>query len=181
MQTTLAQHTQPQAEPLLAALQEASGRELLALLFRFELAEPFMRQLKERAVVFQSPDLSEPAVIAEAAVKAYCQKHRLSKPEELQRWCLERGMKRDDLLSEAIHDWRREELRSKISDTSSESLYLRYKDNLDRVLYSLIRVEDPGLCRELFYAIEAEEISFGEAARLHSRDRKQRHKESLAP
>lgn len=169
MQTTLAQHTQPQAEPLLAALQEASGRELLALLFRFELAEPFMRQLKERAVVFQSPDLSEPTVIVEAAVQAYCQKHRLSKPEELQRWCLERGMQHDDLLSEAIYDWRREELRSKMSDTSSESLYLRYKDNLDRVLYSLIRVEDPGLCRELFYAIEAEEISFGEAARLHSK------------
>jgi len=37
------------------------------------------------------------------------------------------------------------------------------------VLYSLIRVDDAGLCRELFYAIEAGEISFGEAARLHSR------------
>jgi len=169
MQTIVAESSLPQAEPLLAALQEASARKLLALLFRFELAEPFMHQLKERAVVFQSPDLSEPSLIADEAMKAYCHKHKLSNPGEVQRWCLQRGMQHHDLLSEAIHDWRRGELRSKMSNASSESLYLRYKDNLDRVLYSLVRVEDASLCRELFYAIEAGEISIGEAARLHSK------------
>ena len=77
-------------------------------------------------------------------------------------------MSQADLLSEAIHDWRRTELREQ-SSSNIQSLSLRYKDNLDRVLYSLIRVDDAGLCRELFYAIEAGEISFGEAARFHSR------------
>jgi len=171
MSTVLTRTAEPSklpAESLLTALQDASNLELIALLFRFELAEPFLRQLKERAVVFEDNDLSDPDQVAEAAMETYCSKHGLSNKEEQQRWRLQRGMSQADLASEAIHDWRRTELRKRVCG-NSESLYLRYKDNLDRVLYSLIRVDDAGLCRELFYAIEAGEISFGEAARLHSR------------
>ena len=156
------------AESVLTALQDASSLELIALLFRFELVEPFLRQLKERAAVFEHNNLSDPGQVAESAMQKYCSKHGLNNKQVQQQWCLQHGMSQADLLSEAIHDWRRTELREQ-SSSNIESLYLRYKDNLDRVLYSLIRVDDAGLCRELFYAIEAGEISFGEAARLHSR------------
>ena len=156
------------ARSVLTALQDASSLELIALLFRFGLVEPFLRQLKERAVVFEHNNLSDPDQVAESAMQKYCSKHGLNNKQEQQQWCLQHGMSQADLLSEAIHDWRRTELREQ-SSSNIESLYLRYKDNLDRVLYSLIRVDDAGLCRELFYAIEAGEISFGEAARLHSR------------
>ena len=149
-------------------MADATSTDLIALLFRFELAEPFLRHFKERVVVSQREDLSAPEVIATEAVSQYCREHNLSSDEERQRWCLLRGMGPDDFLAEAIHEWRRTELRSQLITTSGESLYLRYKDKLDRVLYSLLRVPDPCLCRELFYAIEAGEISFGEAARLHS-------------
>jgi hypothetical protein len=36
------------------------------------------------------------------------------------------------------------------------------------VLYSLLRVNDPGLCQELFYAIEAGEMAFAVAASQYS-------------
>jgi hypothetical protein len=156
------------AKSVLTALQDASSLELIALLFRFGLVEPFLRQLKERAVVFEHNNLSDPDQVAEPAMEEYCSKHGLNNKQERQQWCVQHGMSQADLLSEAIHDWRRTELREQ-SSSNIESLYLRYKDNLDRVLYSLIRVDNAGLCRELFYAIEAGEISFGEAARLHSR------------
>ena len=156
------------ARSVLTALQDASSLELIALLFRFGLVEPFLRQLKERAVVFEHNNLSDPGQVAESAMQKYCSKHGLNNKQEQQQWCLQHGMSQADLLSEAIHDWRRTELREQ-SSSNIESLYLRYKDNLDRVLYSLISVDNAGLCRELFYAIEAGEISFGEAARLHSR------------
>lgn len=162
------EQSNPGAESVLTALQDASSLELIALLFRFDLVEPFLRQLKERAVVFEHNNLSDPDQVAEPAMEEYCSKHGLNNKQERQQWCVQHGMSQADLLSEAIHDWRRTELREQ-SSSNIESLYLRYKDNLDRVLYSLIRVDDAGLCRELFYAIEAGEISFGEAARLHSR------------
>ena len=162
------EQSNPGAESVLTALQDASSLELIALLFRFGLVEPFLRQLKERAVVFEHNNLSDPDQVAEPAMEEYCSKHGLNNKQERQQWCVQHGMSQADLLSEAIHDWRRTELREQ-SSSNIESLYLRYKDNLDRVLYSLIRVDNAGLCRELFYAIEAGEISFGEAARLHSR------------
>ena len=153
---------------LLATLADATSTDLIALLFRFDLAEPFLRQFKERVVVSLRDDLSAPEAIAKEALSQYCSEHNLSSDEERQRWCLLRGMGPNDFMAEAIHEWRRGELRCKLITTSGESLYLRYKDKLDRVLYSLLRVEDPCLCRELFYAIEAGELGFGEAARLHS-------------
>ncbi|MCS5706829.1 peptidylprolyl isomerase [Synechococcus sp. FGCU-3] len=153
---------------ILEALEEASAKEIIALLFRFELAEAFLRQLKERAVVFNAPGLSQASDIQSAAIERYCQYHQLQTPEAIQQWCAVHGMKEKDLTSEAIHAWRRSEQREKLLEASGETLYLRYKDKIDRVLYSLIRVKDPGLCQELFYAIEAKEITFGEAARRHS-------------
>jgi parvulin-like peptidyl-prolyl isomerase len=154
---------------ILRALQEASSRDLIALLFRFDMAEAFLRQLKEREVVFASVDLSDPDKVHQQALQRYCEENAIKTEEDRQSWCLSHGMSTEDLASEAIHAWRRRELREQLVTTSGESLYLRYKDKLDRVLYSLLRVEDPGLCQELYYAIEAAEISFGEAARCHSR------------
>ena len=153
---------------VLFALEQASGRDLISLLFRFDMAESFVRQLKEREVVFAHADLSDPDQIHVAALQQYCEENGLTTLEDRQRWCLTHGMTSEDLVSEAIHAWRRAELREQLVTASGESLYLRYKDKLDRVLYGLIRVADSGLCQELFYAIEAGEITFAEAATQYS-------------
>ena len=49
-----------------------------------------------------------------------------------------------------------------------ESLFLRYKDRLDRVLYSLIRVETEDLAYKLYYEIESREVEFGDMAEEYS-------------
>mgnify|MGYP001170925040 CR=1 FL=1 len=55
-----------------------------------------------------------------------------------------------------------------ILKNTGESLFLRYKDRLDRVLYSLIRIESDDLAYKLYYEIESNEIEFGEASASHS-------------
>jgi parvulin-like peptidyl-prolyl isomerase len=149
---------------ILEAIQHASVKELVALLFRFELAEPFLRQIKEREIVFKQTELSDPKSVQQLAIESYCREHKLQNDEEITRWRLNHAMSSDDLISEAIHCYRRKELRQKLVSMSGETLYLRYKDKLDRVIYSLLRVADQGLCQELYYAIEAGEISFQEAS-----------------
>ena len=57
---------------------------------------------------------------------------------------------------------------SEILKNVGESLFLRYKDRLDRVLYSLIRVESEDLAYKLYYEIESRELEFGDAAATHS-------------
>ena len=51
---------------------------------------------------------------------------------------------------------------------NGEALFLRYKDRLDRVLYSLIRVDSEDFAYHLYYQIESCELDFGEASRLYS-------------
>ena len=156
------------SQQILGALQSASGRELIALLFRFGLAESFLRQLKEREIVFNQPNLSDPDEIHDQALTQYCESHQLDSDDDRLGWCRALGMSPEDLLSEAIHEWRRDEYRKQLLTASGESLFLRYKDKLDRVLYSLLRVQDSFQCQKIYYAIEANEISFSEAASRYS-------------
>lgn len=157
-----------QPSRLLEALQGSSTKELVGLLFRFGLAEGFLRALKEREVVFGAETLSRPETIHRQALESFRRTHELNTEEDLAQWCLAHGLDEEDLLSEAIHAHRAAEFREQLLKTSRESLYLRYKDKLDRVLYSLIRVEDAGLIQELYYSIEAGEIRFGDAAERYS-------------
>jgi len=153
---------------LLDALRGSSGQDIIALLFRFELAEPFFRALKEREIVFNAQGLSSPDQIHVQALDAFKARHHVATEEELRSWSVRHGLTPDDLLSEAIHELRLEQLRDRLLGPNRESLYLRYKQKLDRVLYSLIRHSDADLVRHLYYAIDAGEMSFREAARLHS-------------
>ena len=51
---------------------------------------------------------------------------------------------------------------------SGESLFLKYKDRLDRVLYSLIRVRDEDEANNLYFLIDSKEAEFGEIAEKYS-------------
>lgn len=168
-QTTPPPTASPVAPPtLLDALRGSSAQDIIALLFRFELAEPFFRALKEREIVFNSPGLPSPDQIHEQALEAFKERHQLTSDGALKTWSIRHGLTPDDLLSEAIHEFRLEQFRDRLLDQNRESLYLRYKQKLDRVLYSLIRNSDADLIRHLYYAIDAGEISFREAARQYS-------------
>lgn len=153
---------------LLEALQDASPQDLLSLLFRFGLGESFLSQLKERQVVYDHADLSDPDSIHHQAFELYCEKNALTSPEKQAEWCLRHSMTSTDLLSEAIHQYRKSELQDLLISGNGESMFLRYKDKLDRVLYSLLRVDNPLLCQELYYSIESGEIAFAEASEKYS-------------
>lgn len=49
-----------------------------------------------------------------------------------------------------------------------ESYFLGRKGQLDRVIYSLIRIQDPGIAQELYFRIQEGEQSFADLAREYS-------------
>lgn len=55
-----------------------------------------------------------------------------------------------------------------LMSTSGESIFLKYKDRLDRVLYSLIRVKDEDQANDLYFSIESKEAEFGDIAEKFS-------------
>lgn len=166
---TIPTATPSAAQPtLLDALRGSSAQDIIALLFRFELAEPFLRALKEREAVFNASGLSSPEQIHVQAMDAFKARHQIDSEDALRSWSVRHALTPDDLLSEAIHELRLEQFRDRLLGQNIESLYLRYKQKLDRVLYSLIRHTDADLIRHLYYAIDAGEICFRDAARQHS-------------
>lgn len=182
---------------MLRALQTATAPELIALLLRFELAEPLLLALKEQELVSSRSDASQPSANQDgspatrtdvplqpaqpanqsrtleqgpidSAIASYCKHHQLASEEALSQWCFRHALSPAELLAEAQHLHNRQALTADSIPGSEESLFLRFKDRLDRVLYGLIRVDNGALARDLFFAIEAGELRFGEAARLHS-------------
>jgi parvulin-like peptidyl-prolyl isomerase len=103
-----------------------------------------------------------------SAIAAYRKHHQLHTDEALEQWCFRHALHPADLLDEALNFQARQDLPLDGAPGSEESLFLRFKDRLDRVLYGLIRVDQQALARDLFFAIEAGELRFGDAARRHS-------------
>ena len=89
--------------------------------------------------------------------------------EKFEHWCLMHGLTTlKQATSYALFKHKRHQVIEFLLRGSGESLYLRYKDRLDRVLYSILRVESENLAQQLYYAIDSKDIEFGEAAAQHS-------------
>lgn len=89
--------------------------------------------------------------------------------EKFEQWCLIHGLTTlRQVTSYALFRHKRCHLIDVLLRGNGESLYLRYKDRLDRVLYSILRVESENLAQDLYYAIDSNDIDFGDAAAQHS-------------
>ena len=160
----------PEPSAVLNCLQEMTASELLSHLMRFELVIPLLIALHERRLTgCLEPNTSTgSSETTSDGLRRYCEHHRLQDQNSLQNWCDSHGLNAVTLRMEAHHLQRRAEIKHTFLEESEESLFLRHKDQLDRVLYGLIRVDNEALARDLFFAIDAGEMRFGEAARRHS-------------
>ena len=104
------------------------------------------------------------------AVKSLMKELNINDLEILKNWQKVTLLSTDEkLLIEYAHfRFKRRCIIEELIESNSEALFLRYKDRLDRVLYSILRVSDQNLAYHLYYSIDSGEISFGEAATKYS-------------
>lgn len=159
------------SSPNSALISAPSTRDaLLADLAYHELLEPLIKAQAEACFVAEHQMSGEDVCISnEQAIKFIKDKYKLKSEEKFTAWRHSHGLtKEDDLYDFAHHTFKKEAVVLDLLAGNGESLFLRYKDRLDRVLYSLIRVESEDHAYSLYYAIESGEIEFGDAAALHS-------------
>lgn len=103
------------------------------------------------------------------AWEQFCTAHALDDAALAESALLPRfGLPRAGLHRVAIRQWRIETFkRERWGDTLPE-YYLQRKAALDRVVYSIVRVREPGVARELYLRIEAGEQTLGEVAACYS-------------
>jgi len=139
---------------------------LLSDLARYDLLDPLIKAQAEAHFVANYQFSSGEIFFSdEQAVQSLYDEFRIANSEQFVAWRSARFLNSDDsLLSYAHYICKRKSVILDLLSGNGESLFLRYKDRLDRVLYSLIRVESEDLAYALYYAIEAGDLEFGDAA-----------------
>lgn len=143
---------------------------LLSDLALYDLLDPLVKaQAEAHFVANYQFSAGEVCFSDEQALQSLYEEFRIANSEQFSAWRAARGLiSNDSLLSYAHYTCKRKSVMLDLLSGSGESLFLRYKDRLDRVLYSLIRVESEDLAYALYYAIDAGDLEFGEAASQNS-------------
>ena len=103
---------------------------------------------------------------AQKLVSDFCDLNKINSEDELIKYKTQMMFSNDDEFHEyLLYLYKRNAVMKDLLSGTGESLFLRYKDRLDQV-YSLLRVHREK--HEIYYAIESNEIEFGEAAHNHS-------------
>jgi len=100
----------------------------------------------------------------EQAREAYFRKNGIEDDVALQRFLLNQGLSYNDLIWNISLPLRIRAHCSKHFRHKAEAHFLSRKNQLDKVVYSLLRVKDLFLARELYLRIEAGEASFADLA-----------------
>ena len=146
--------------------QQEESQRVLRTLALYELLEPLCKMQGEAAYVQSHKIEDETTELSkEEAIDSLRKDLGTQDPDQFKQWVSAHGLsKSEDLIAHAQEKQKRKAVINDLLKGCGESLFLRYKDRLDRVLYSLIRVESSEQAHHLYYSIEANEIEFGDAA-----------------
>nr|WP_255613673.1 peptidylprolyl isomerase [Synechococcus sp. MU1617] len=146
-------------------MQRTIGAEGLALLDRFNLLKPLVEQMvtsQAIAHVVVSEEQLEQARVVLLQQRGF---------DGLAQWAdlLEMlGRSEDEVLERLRHSIRRRSLMRERFAAKAEARFLERKNELDQVIYSLLRLENSFLARELYLQIESGESNFADLARRYA-------------
>ena len=111
----------------------------------------------------------------------WLQEMGITSEEALKKWESNQGLKTKDWQKLLIRKWRWLQWCKKNLKDRIPSYYLKRKPQIDKVIYSLLRVKDQYLANELFLRIKNKENSFEEVASKYSEGPEKKTKGKLGP
>ena len=128
-----------------------------------------LKSLIERAVV---EDLLSNVEISDElktlAKQSYCQKHQLGSDEALQRHISDKNISPEKFEDQLLRPFKMNQLARDEFSAKAESRFLVMKERLDRVVYSLLRLESRSQALEFYLRIANQEASFSDLAARYS-------------
>ena len=95
-------------------------------------------------------------------------KFKITNETDLDKFLIKNGLDNQDFLDLALFPLRVKKYSTENFQKKSEARFLERKNQLDIVIYSLLRISDTNLCRELYLKINEKEVDFGEIASQYS-------------
>ena len=152
-----------------------SGEELRSLIIRSQSTHDLLRrQIEEQITHIVFPDLLPSVDLWHKFVESMgfndvdIPLSERSSSTHLQQWLSLRDWSFDDLDMHILRPQALSLFKEQRYGPGLEELFLARKNDLDTVIYSLLRVKDSGLARELWISLSEGEVSFAELAERFS-------------
>jgi len=152
--------------------------EQLRFLSRSQVLKPVLRALTADPVL-ASVSLTEEERLQ--AFQSFCSDQRLSSPEEVEAYRQKQLLQPGDFQFVIERPLRLARLCEQQYLPKSEARFLERKTSLDQVVYSLLRVAEAGLARELYLRIADQETDFASAATEYSLGPENKNKGLVGP
>jgi len=146
-------------------LQQAIGAEGQALLDRFNLLKPLVEQMVISEAI---ADVVVSAEQLERARLGFLHQRGFDGMEQWAELLAQLGRSEEEVLERLRHGIRRRSLMREHFAAKAEARFLERKSELDQVVYSLLRIENSFLARELYLQIESGESNFADLAKRYA-------------
>jgi parvulin-like peptidyl-prolyl isomerase len=142
-----------------------TAEEVLPLLAGYQMMPRFVQEiLIDQAI---APIECTPEEIAEATERFYAQ-NEIASEDDRHAWLGRFGMTVQQLDSLATRELRIDKFKQQVWSPKIESYFLSRKNQLDKVIYSLVRTQDVGIAQEIYFRVLEGEQTFAELARTYS-------------
>ena len=135
---------------------------LVQKLLQYRLLEKFVRQTIVDEII--SDVVCDPSV----AMESFCQNRQLRTEEERHSWCQKEHFTYEQMEAEAVREFRLRQFKEETWGDRVKTIFLQQKDQLDRVIYSLIRTKHVELANELYFRLRDDNLSFATLAKQYS-------------
>ena len=98
----------------------------------------------------------------------FCQQNKFTSDDQVTEWLDKQGMNREQLQKLVTKRLRLEKYKLDAWDDQIDAHFIKRKSQLDRVVYSLIRVEKPEVAQELYFRIKDDQNTFSALAMDYS-------------
>ncbi|MEY4746460.1 MAG: hypothetical protein RLZZ274_9 [Cyanobacteriota bacterium] len=144
--------------------QEGSSVSLKDLA-RLGLLEPYVRT---NLLALAASDVALSDEQIDVARQAFCRQHQIPDAEALKAWAVARMLSPAALEAQMRQPLQLQLLCQGDFSAKAEARFLQRKNQLDRVVYSLLRLRDGGLARELYLRIDDGDANFADLAAAYA-------------
>ncbi|HEY9616503.1 MAG TPA: peptidylprolyl isomerase [Microcoleaceae cyanobacterium] len=142
-----------------------SSEELISLLEKYRLLPQLQRELLIDQTIASLTCTTEELT---QGCNEFCQSHQIASDEMLQAWLGRNNFTVEQWQASIARNIKVEKFKQATWENKLESYFLKRKGQLDRMIYSLIRVKDPHVAQELYFRIQEGEHSFADLAGKYS-------------
>lgn len=145
--------------------QTITSKDLLPLLHKYRLIPQLAREvITDQAIAEIECSLEEQALVRQQ----FLEQRQLKKDSHLSAWLQQQNMTEQQLEYQLERQLKLEKFKQATWGQKLEAYFLARKSQLDRVVYSLIRIQEAGVAQELYFRLQEKESSFTELAQHYS-------------